>query len=65
MDRHNSLDKCHNNLYTVFGEPEDESFRSDEVTISDNDIKFSMVNCAWCGSDDVDFEKEKRNGRQQ
>jgi len=54
-----------NNLYAVVGEPEEEAFQSDEVTICDNDIQFSMVNCAWCGSDDIDFEKEKKNGRQQ
>jgi hypothetical protein len=54
-----------NNLYAVVGEPEEEAFQSDEVTICDNDIQFSMVNCAWCGSDDIDFGKEKKNGRQQ
>lgn len=54
-----------NNLRAVVGEPEDETLQAEEVTISDGDIQFSMVNCAWCSSEDIDFGEEKKNEREQ
>lgn len=47
-----------NNLLNVVGEPEDESLQSEEIMIADGDAQFAMVNCAWCGSEDIDFEEE-------
>lgn len=54
-----------NNLFVVVGEPEDQSLQSEEITIADGDVQFSMVNCAWCGSEDIDFEGENGNEREQ
>ncbi len=54
-----------NNLVAVVGEPEDESLQAEEISIAEGDVQFSLVNCAWCGSEDIDFEEEKFNGRQQ
>lgn len=58
------LDKD-NNLTAVIGEPEDEALHSEEITIADGDVAFSMVSCAWCGSEDIDLEGEKNGVREQ
>lgn len=54
-----------NNIYAVVGEPEDEALKGEEISVADGDLEFSMVNCAWCGSDDIVFEKGMKNERQQ
>lgn len=49
------------NLIAIVGEPEDENLREEEISIADGDIAFSMVSCAWCGSNDIEFSKSEKN----
>lgn len=53
------IDK-NNQLVGVVGEPEDEALREEEITIADGDLQFAMVNCAWCGSEDIEFEEGEK-----
>jgi hypothetical protein len=55
------------NLIGIVGDPENDNLRTEEISIADGDIEFAMVNCAWCGSDDIDFEKRpgEKNVRDQ
>lgn len=54
-----------NNLVAVVGEPEDERFQTEEISIAENDVEFSIVNCAWCGSEDIDFQVENDQIKEQ
>lgn len=49
-----------NNLYAVVGEPEDENLKGEEISIADDDIEFAIVNCAWCGSTDIEINKGEK-----
>ncbi len=49
-----------NNLMAVVGEPENYELREEEVSIVDDDLEFAMVSCAWCGSTDIEFQKNER-----
>lgn len=45
-------------LKDVIGEPEDDALKNDEeFWVLGDDLEFSMVSCAWCGSNKVMIEK--------
>lgn len=46
-----------NQLAGIVGPPENEALQTEEISIADGDIEFAMVTCAWCGSEDIEFEK--------
>lgn len=44
-------------MVAVMGEPEDSELKnSEEVWVMEDDLEFSLVGCAWCGSDQVELE---------
>ncbi len=49
-----------NQLIAIVGEPEDEDLREEEIMVADNDIEFAIVNCAWCGSNDIELKKGEK-----
>ena len=41
-------------LKDVIGEPEDDKFQDEEeYWVLGDDLEFSMVSCAWCGSGNI------------
>jgi hypothetical protein len=52
---------AHDELVEIVGEPEDESLHGfEEIEPMEDDLSFAMVNCACCGSKDIEI-----NGRQE
>jgi len=48
-------------LLEVVGEPEDETLHGlEEIELVEDDLAFAMVNCASCGSKDIEI-----NGREE
>lgn len=49
-------------LREVIGEPENDTLQDDEeYWVLGDDLEFSMVSCAWCGSRKVHVEKSLPN----
>lgn len=45
----------------VVGEPEDEALQQlEEIRLLEDDLAFSMVNCAVCGSQEVELDGEEQ-----
>lgn len=50
----------HEEVIEIMGEPEDKSLhRLEDVELIDGDLTFSMVNCARCGSKEIEINGKR------